>query len=516
MKRDYLHLSFVFICLVLFSCTSENITNSERLNRKPSIFPDYTDLVLPNNIAPLNFIVNEPGEQYVVTFSGFDNSGFSIKSRSSKINIPQKKWNALLNANINKSITIKVFVKDNNKWQSFDEFKDSIVNDRIDPFFVYRRINTGLVFWNNISIKQRSLENFEETEIINNRNSKNGCINCHTFQNNDPKNLMLHFRAGPAGTFIKTDNKTLWLNSATPYTLSGFVYPSWHPKRNLIAFSTNKINQDFHGYGDRINYVRDLASDIVLYDIDKNKVFTSPEIATMNCENLPNWSPDGKWLYFIRCPRKIKGASDTLTKYDLLRIAYDEKTEKFGKAETILSSSETGMSISHPTVSPDGKFLVFCMADYGYFNINNPTSDLYLMDLQTLKFLKPDINSNASESFHGWSSNGRWLVFTSKRIDGIITIPFFSYIDENGNASKPFPLPTENPESIKTRLFNYNRPVFVLAAVELDQNDLLNQIQQTTSKVWFDSLNVDLDAISGPTIIQTLKKEESGVPYMDK
>jgi hypothetical protein len=507
---------YILAILMLGSCTPGYISNSEKTDRKPNIFPDYTDLIIPHNIAPLNFIIEEKGEKFIAEFEGTGSKGFKVVSSVSKIIIPQRKWSSLLTHNIGKKITIKIFIETkDNKWVSFREFSDSIVSDKMDPYIVYRRINTGLVFWNNMSIVQRSIENCEEVELINNKNSKNGCIHCHTFQNNDPKNLLMHFRAGPAGTFIKTENKTLWLNSSTPHTLSGFVYPSWHPKRNLIAFSTNKINQDFHGFGHRINYVRDLASDIVLYDIDNNKVFTSPEIATMDCENLPNWSPDGKWIYFIRCPHKIKGVSDTLTKYDLLRISYDDRTEKFGKAETILSSSKTGMSISFPTVSPDGKYLVFCMADYGYFDINNPTSDLYMMDLKTFEYAKLTLNSDFAESFHCWSSNGRWLSFTSKRIDGIITIPFFSYIDENGDASKPFPLPVKDPESLKTRLFNYNRPIFVSGAIKLDQNILLDQIQQKPTNVWFDSLNVDLDAISGPTM-QTLKKEETGVPYMNK
>jgi hypothetical protein len=368
-----------------------------------------------------------------------------------------------------------------------------------------------------MAIKQRSLESFDEREIINNKYTKNGCVNCHTFKNNDPNSLIVHFRAGLSGTLIKNNDVIQWLNTVTSHTLSAFVYPSWHPKKNLIAFSTNKINQDFYGNGHRINYVRDLSSDVVLYDFDKNKVFTSPEIATMNCENLPNWSPDGKWIYFIRCPQNSYVKTDTLTKYDLYRISYNETSECFGKAENILSSANTKLSISWPIASPDGRFLSFCMADFGYFNINNPGSDLYLMDLSTLKYRKLEINSDYAESFHGWSSNSRWLIFTSKRIDGIITIPFFSYIDDKGNAGKAFPLPVEDPASLKTRLYNFNRPVFVTGPVNLDENTILNQIQQPTSKVWFDSLNVDIDAIAGPTIINTDKKDSSSaVLYMDK
>jgi hypothetical protein len=494
-------IPYILLCLVFYACNSDYISNSEVIKREANIFPDYRNLVIPCNIAPLNFIINETGQKFVAKFSDCNNKGFKIISNNPKIIIPQKKWVSLLNNNIGKKIDIKIYIKDqNNRWSAFKVFSDSIVSDKIDPFFVYRRINNAMVFWDNMSIVQRSLEGYDETEIINNKNLKNGCVHCHSFRSNDPTSMLLHFRAGPTGTYIKTGNKSMWLNTKTPHTLASFVYPSWHPNGKLIAFSTNKINQSFYGSGHRLNYVRDIASDIVIYDIEENKVFTSPEIATWGCENLPEWSPDGKFLYFIRCPQKSKIASDTLTKYDLLRISFDEKTQKFGKAETILSSSETNNSTSFPAISPDGKFLIFCMADYGYFTINNPTSDLYIMNLETFKYRKLELNSNYTESFHSWSSNGRWLVFASKRIDGVITMPFFSFINEEGHASKPFVLPTEDPSTIETRLFNYNRPVFVTGKIEFDQNELLKKVLSEPSNVWFDSINVDIDAIAGATI----------------
>lgn len=503
--------------LLIIRCNSGYENRSENQNRKPTIFPDYTNLVIPCNIAPLNFIINESGNKYIVKFTSNNDKGFIIKSNSQKIIIPEKKWKSLLKNNLNTSFSIKVYVKDKNKkWLSFNEFNDSVVNDKIDAYFVYRKINTGMVFWNNMSIQQRSLENYDEFELVNNKFSRNGCINCHTFQKNNPENMMLHFRANPSGTLIKTKMKYNWLSTATKYTLSGFVYPSWHPNLNIIAFSTNKITQDFYGHENRINFVKDGASDIVLYNINQNKVFTSPEISTLDLENLPTWSPDGKTLYFIRCLKRGMKLIDTLVKYDLMRIPYNPDKEEFGKAETILASSETGMSISFPSVSPDGKFLAFLMADYGYFNINNPTSDLYIMDLETLTYSKANINSEAAESFHDWSINGRWLMFTSKRIDGLITIPFFSYFDNKGIAHKPFPLPAKDPETLKTRLFNYNRPVFVNGKINIEESELLNITETKTTNVWFDTINVDLDAIAGATLSNDDNSDQSSLPYMNR
>lgn len=509
-------IAFIFISFIILSCDSDFNSGSKKMNRLPAIFPDYTKLVIPQNIAPLNFAIEEEGKSFIVRFSGNGNKGFQIKSGSPVITIPQKKWIRLLQDNIGKKINIEVFVKgENDEWSVFDPFSDSIVSDKIDKYIVFRRINTSLLYWNDMSIVQRDIETYHENYIANNKNFKNGCINCHSFGNHNSENFLLHFRRDPSGTLIFSQGKAHWLNTSNKYTLSGFVYPSWHPKGKLIAFSTNKINQDFYGSGHRINYVRDVASDIVIYDIEKKMISTSPEIATKDFENLPNWSPDGKYLYFTRCSKEMKSLPDTLVKYDLLRIPFDENTREWGKSEILISSAETNKSVSFPEVSPDGKFVVFCMADYGYFTIGNPTSDLYIMDLSTLQYRKLNINSNHSESFHNWSENSRWLMLASKRIDGLITIPFFSYIDEKGQEHKPFALPVKDPLSLKTNLFNYNRPVFVKNEVIIDQNEIRGIVKNTPEKILFDTLNVELDAIAGPTI-NPVKEEKKGNPYMEK
>ena len=69
-------------------------------------------------------------------------------------------------------------------------------------------------------------------------------------------------------------------------------------------------------------------------------------------------------------------------KYDLVRISYDIGQDKWGEPETVLSSKDTGLSIAMPRVSPDGRWLLFCMCEYGYFPTWQQSSDLYIMDLK--------------------------------------------------------------------------------------------------------------------------------------
>jgi len=498
----YTWLTLLFIGLsFLAGCNSQSDSDSTE-NARPEIFPDFTDLVVPVNIAPLNFIIRERAEKYTAHFSS-ENGGyaFSVKSKDTIIIIPDKKWRELLTASEGSSYQLQLEVRRDGKKITYPPLSNQVSSNKIDPFITYRRINPGMVFWDNMAIVQRSLENFSENDLINNKNTEGNCIHCHTFRERDPETLLLHFRKAPGGTLIKKKGITRWLATKTPYTLSSFVYPSWHPEGRYIAFSTNKIHQNFFGSGDRLNHVRDDASDIVIYDIDSNLVFTSPDIATFDFENLPAWAPSGDYLYFIRCPEEHKYLPDSAEKYDLLRISFDTGSRELGEPELVVSAEEAGLSASFPQISPDGKFLVFCLADYGYFNINNRSSDLYLLNLSDMSYRKMDVNSGQTESWPNWSDNSRWLMFTTKRIDGMFTVPHVAHINEKGEEAKAFPIPYKNPISYFTRITNMNRPVFVKGKVKVSQEELQKIVYSQTDNVVFDSLRVDIDALSGATTV---------------
>lgn len=129
-------------------------------------------------------------------------------------------------------------------------------------------------------------------------------------------------------------------------------------------------------------------------------------------------------------------------KYSLCSISFDPETRRFGhQVDTLYSSEQATVQItgaehksaSFPRVSPDGKQLVFTLSEYGNFSIWHKDADLYRIDLDSGVMHRMDeVNSNDVESYHSWSSNSRWLVFSSRRIDGLYTRPYLVHIDENG------------------------------------------------------------------------------------
>ena len=186
----------------------------------------------------------------------------------------------------------------------------------------------------------------------------------------------------------------------------------------------------------------DLDSALAYFVVDSKTVRTSPGISKKDrLETWPAWSADGRYLYFCSSPiswtaqTKVPPDGYDKIKYDLVRISYDVENDKWGEVETVLSAQDTGLSIAMPRTSPDGRWLMFCMCEYGYFPPWQPSSDLYIMDLKAAQetgryeYRRLDINSDESEAWHSWSSNSRWIVFSSKREYGGFTRCYLSYVD---------------------------------------------------------------------------------------
>ena len=309
-------------------------------------------------------------------------------------------------------------------------------------------------------------------------------MNCHTPSWGDPDKFVFHVRAAFGGTILRDGDFIEKLNTKTDSTISALVYPFWHPDGKLVAFSTNKTLQVFHaGDPNRIE-VYDEASDVVVYDTEAHEIVWSPLTKSPDFfETFPSFSPDGKWLYFCSAaavspmPDKFDQA-----KYGIYRIAFDAATRTFGDAlETVFDAPAMSKSASFPRVSPDGKYLCFTLQEYGNFPIWHQDADLWILDLASGEVGPLEgINSDSVDSFHTWSSNSRWMVFSSRREDKLYTKLYFAHIDENGQAAKPFLLPQKDPVNYyKKLIYSYNLPQFMTGKVRVNKRRLLNVIRNS-------------------------------------
>jgi Flp pilus assembly protein TadD len=191
---------------------------------------------------------------------------------------------------------------------------------------------------------------------------------------------------------------------------------------------------------------------LVVYDTQTGKYRPLPGADDPRfVQSNPTWSPDGKTIVFARSEvyqtDAIKNAGGVLLsekdvpefiedkqpfKFDLYRVPFNEG--RGGRAEPIEGASHNGKSNYFAKFSPDGKWIVFCKAEN--YMLLMPDSELHIIPAAGGEARRLRANTPRMNSWHSWSSNGRWLVFSSKA-NTPYTQLFLTHIDENGDSTPP-------------------------------------------------------------------------------
>ncbi len=472
-------LFLLFIVSILFTACSGSLPGQyTEISDSVKIYPDYREVVLPCNIAPLNFSITADADDYITRIGTADDY-FLCKGK--KIQMNPEKWRCLLDANKGKDISYDIYINKEGKWYKYPSFTNRIAEEPVDEYLSYRLISPSYVVFEDLYLCQRNLTNFEEKDIYNNRTvsarTSFQCINCHSYQNYRTDNMQFHARQYYPGTIIVSEGKTKKLNIKTGNLISGGVYPAWHPTEKLIAYSVNNTGQFFHSKDVQKIEVQDSNSDLILYDVNTDEVMVIQN-DTNSLETFPAWAPTGDMLYFASAYFPKTGAEAEREgqlglnyqkiKYNIIRMSFDVQSRKFGAPDTVFNAALIDKSATLPRISPDGKYLLFTLGDYGTFHIWHTSSDLHLLDLETGEEHKlENVNSPNTESYHTWSSNGRWIVFSSRRDDGSYTRPYIAYFDTNGKAHRPFILPQEDPDFYAGFYKSYNIPEFTVEPVKI-------------------------------------------------
>ena len=437
------------------------------------IFPDYKDVTIPPNIAPPNFRILAGGDNFVAHLQGGGRE-MAVGATDGTVRMDTAEWAAMAKAARGGDISVTVYVEKDGGWTRRPSWKLHVAREDIDRYLSYRLIEPSYELYRQLGLYQRDLHSFEQYAIIENNRTfdedENHCVNCHNFQAWDTKRMLFHVRGVHGGTVVIDGGDIRKVDMKTDSTLASAVYPSWHHVKNWVVFSTNKTGQVFHTMDKEKVEVVDYGSDLMFYDADNNTL-TNIFKTDGEFETFPCWTPDGKAVYYCRAEvPQFKGldenaaldsisAGNKRVRYDVMRVAFDEATRSFGTPETVVACAAVGKSASVPRVSPDGRYLLYTLADHGQFHIWHRSSDLWVKDLVTGDCYPLEAaNSPDVDSYHSWSSNGRWIVFASRRIDGSYTRAFIAYFGKDGRARKAFLLPQEDPVQNTNLLKSYNVP----------------------------------------------------------
>jgi hypothetical protein len=405
-------------------------------------------------------------------------------------------------------IQVGIYVQSDQSWKRYPEFSIHVASDPIDPFLTYRLLRPQYNKFFDIGIYQRDLSGFEQREIIHGRSFRNGCVNCHQLDRNKPGTLMFGVRTPTFGSgtiLIQNDN--------IDKIGTNFGHTTWHPTGKAVAYSMFDVRFFMHTARTEIRDVVEFDSLLGYMKTEGNKTQTVPAIADKTqLETQPFWSPDGTYLYFASAPKlwtdmkRFPPDRYAEVKYDIKRIHYDIDADTWGEPEMIVSAVQFGQSCLAPRISPDGRWMLFTACEYSCFPPYQPSSDLYMMDMDNRQIHKLECNSDFVDSWHSWSANSRWIAFSSKRPTGQFTRVYFAYIDQTGHAHKPFLLPQKDPRFYDSFLYAYNVPELAVWKIDINKKHLLDVIRSPAT--------ITVDAVTTPTpkeASQPEKKYQDGV-----
>jgi hypothetical protein len=343
----------------------------------------------------------------------------------------------------------------------------------------YRKIAPGYTTYSRIGLYQRDIHTFREDPIIESTLTPGQCMNCHTANATDPSQFLFHLRGKHGSTLIQQDGVREWVTTKADSTLGNMAYCYWHPDGRWLAGSINPVRQCFWTGNQQPIEVFDMASDLVVMDLRDHSLIVDPRLTTKDyLESSPAFTPDGRTLYYCKAkayevPRQV----DSI-RYDLMRVSFDAEAGKLGEIETVVPASASGRSVSFPRPSYDGRWLMYNEADFGVFPIDHKEADLWLMDLETGETRPIDeVNSPFSESYHNWSSDSRWFLFSSRRDDGLYVQLYIASIDKDGHCTKPFVLPQRNPRKFYHGiLYSFNAPDFTKERVRFDTRGVYREV----------------------------------------
>lgn len=477
----------IFLFALLLASCHDTPKNATKVNQQPQIWPDYIGVTIPADIAPMNFnVVGGDFDELYVEVKGSKGGAMTASGDYADFDIDD--WHALTEQNIGGTLSFTVYVKSDGQWRQYQDFSMPVSRYRLDDYgLTYRRIPPGYEVGGNIGIYQRDLHSFREDPILTETAVPGRCMNCHTPNRANPDCFTLQVRGEGGATIIQKNGHQEWWNTKTDSTKAAGGYASWHPDGRYVAYTTFSVHQSFFVGKDKPLEVYHRFSNIVVMDTQTGQLICDQRLMSPDWQEIfPAFSADGRTLYYSTS-RQVDVPRDYLkVKCSLCAIPFDARTGRFGaKVDTLLNGERDDCTYLHAQPSFDGRWLMYTRAERSNFTIAQPSADLWLMDLRTRQTRRLDeVNSPVTESYHNWSTQSHWFVFSSKRgTEGTYTKLYLSCIDDQGRATKPFLLPQHNPWAYYHALYDaFNTPAFTARKVDFDIREAKRQVNSKERK----------------------------------
>ena len=399
-----------------------------------------------------------------------DRDMLTFSSEKKTWKVPRESWEQIKQRAIGKQVVVEFRGVNSAHWKktlSGGQVEFSVSPDSVNAPIFYREVNLPFMEAvkdpTNIRWRFGAISSEERPKIVLQKLPV--CGNCHSFSR-DAKTMGMEADCGndkgayaimPVKQDIVLDRSKIisWSNYKMPgedkeptFGLLNQVSPDGRFVAGTVKDQAIAVYRPNLMFSQLFFFVKGMVS---IYDRQTKAMFVLPGANDRKyVQTNATWSPDGKYLVFVRNKsynldvfnrqrRALVNGPDAdsfianegpLIKYDLVRVPFNNG--KGGAPEPIKGASNNGMSNYFAKYSPDGKWIAFCKARNYIFL--QPDAKLYIIPAEGGEARELACNMSILNSWHSWSPNSRWLVFSSK-VNGPYTQLFLTHIDEQGNAS---------------------------------------------------------------------------------
>jgi hypothetical protein len=343
----------------------------------------------------------------------------------------------------------------------------STSKDRVDASIFYRQVplpfNTGKRALKLIKWRMGDIASYGKPAVV----MKNlpTCASCHLFSKDSRLiSMEMNYKGDSGAHFIAPVSETIALSKKNFMTWKDFPKPDMLPQSRGVFAKLSPSGNYMVGTVNEISYFA-LTNDpafcqlffptygvLAWYAVDRRQFYRLPGADDPEfVQTDPSWSWDEKYVVFARAKTRNEYHDDitdirtqvedadihTLNRkypiqFDLYRISFNHG--RGGIPEPLEGASHNGMSNYFARYSPDGRWIVFTRSKSGI--MLQPDSELHIIPAAGGQARKMRCNRERFNSWHSFSPNGKWMLFSSK-VNTSFTEIFLTHIDENGMDSPP-------------------------------------------------------------------------------
>jgi Tol biopolymer transport system component len=398
-----------------------------------------------------------------------------------KLQLPDDVWAKIRGLAPRRAVLVVKGVKRSGLWSRARETVHvskpvafAVSTDAADRAVVFRQIDPPFSRFKTPNVYVRDLGEKDARVFLKSR--REYCFNCHQFSNRSGTSGKMAIQVRYLGFETKEEPTYLAVYDIArktgervilPFKLQMTTFMSWSPDGKKLAYSANQQLATLPPIVHETQVAGESTSDIGIYDTERARTWLLPGASDPKLlEIFPNWSADGKYVVFSSAPA---GLYPSLTHYRLHMVPLNGG--RGGKAVPVPGTERPDKSDYFARWSPDGKWFTFARADADA--LLKSSSDIWIMSADFKGEARPlECNAPcATDSWYSWSSNSRWIVFVSKREDGVYGRMYLTHIDERGHASPAVKVPVWNPP-----MMSANVPEFTIEVPKIDEPSLFNGV----------------------------------------